>query len=457
MRVLTKSRRLTLICCLALPLQFHCQTATNVRADEPAALKDAPAKEAPTKEAPSQEALAQEIAEALEPIREKHQLPALAGAIVTGRGLLATAAVGKRRANSDVPVTADDLWHMGSCTKALTASMIASLVEEGKLRWDTTVEQSFPDVADRLPAEFRSVTLLHLLSHRSGLSSNLAFGSYSRDEPVEAQRAKLLEHLTRFPLALKPGTRFEYSNTGYIVAAMMAERAAKTSWEDLMRRRIFEPLDMKQATFRGLGDYDNLDRPWPHEADGKPNGKPDIGVKDSAARNAASKTAAASDAGGNPVKNAIDAFRVNTERYFVGVVLGDDGEAPVAGPAGATMRLSMQDWSKFVADQLRGDRGEPALFKAETYQTLHKPPFAGIYALGWGVQQRPWGNGRVLTHSGSNAMNFSVVWIAPKRDFAVQDCTNQGGPSGQAGADGAASQLIRLYEKHYPASAAPTE
>ena len=133
---------MALICCVLLP------PARIGRTDEPA--------------------LSSEIAQILEPIREKHKLPALAGAIVTSRGLLAANAVGKRRANSDVPVTVDDLWHMGSCTKALTASMIATLVEEGKIGWDTTVEQSFPDVADHLPADLRPVTVLQLLSHRSG-------------------------------------------------------------------------------------------------------------------------------------------------------------------------------------------------------------------------------------------------------------------------------------------------
>ncbi len=173
-------------------------------------------------------ALSREIAQALEPIREKHKLPALAGVIVTSRGLLA-AAVGKRRVKTEVPVTVDDLWYMGSCTKALTAAMIATLVEEGKLGWSTTVEQVFPDVADRWPSDLRPVTLLQLLSHRSGLPSNQTWGNFPRDEPIEAQRVEVLRVLTLVPLTSKPGTKFEYSNLGYVVAAMMAERATKTS------------------------------------------------------------------------------------------------------------------------------------------------------------------------------------------------------------------------------------
>ena len=152
------------------------------------------------------------------------------------------------------------------------------------------------------------------------------------------------------------------------------------------------------------------------------------------------------------MQEACNSFGISIQLFLLRVVLGEDGEDPVAGPAGTTMRLSLSDWSKFVADHLRGDRGEPALLKPDTYRFLHKPPLGGHYALGWSVAERPWGNGRVLTHSGCNGTNFSVVWIAPERDFAVLACTNQGSPSAESGVDAAASQLVNLYEKRFPAA-----
>lgn len=379
--------------------------------------------------------LAREIAQALEPIRKKHNLPALAGAIVTSRGLLATAAVGRRRADSDVPVSDDDLWHMGSCTKALTATTIATLVEQGKLSWDITIAQAFPEVAESLPPDLRQATLLQLLSHRAGLVSNLMWSSYPRDQPIEVQRDAALRNLADTKLVAKPGAKFEYSNTGYVLAAMMAERATKTSWEDLMRQRLFQPLAMRQATCRGLGTYDQLDRPWPHEADGRPCGY--VGSWPKAAA-------------GSPLEQAFKSFADGANRYVLTALLGEDGEAPVAGPAGATLRLSLEDWSKFVADQMRGDRGEPALLKPATYQTLHKPHFGGDYALGWGVRPPSAKNGPGLAHSGSNALNFSVVRIFPARGVAVLACTNQAVPTGESGTRNAADELLKLYDKHFP-------
>ena len=149
----------------------------------------------------------------------------------------------------------------------------------------------------------------------------------------------------------------------------------------------------------GLGTPGKLDQPWPHFANGQPapNNGPTV----------------------------------------------DNPE--VMGPAG-TVHCSISDWAKFVADQLRGDRGERALLKPESYRQLHTPAIGGDYASGWLIAERPWGGGTVLNHAGSNTMNYAVVWLAPKRDFAVLVCTNQGGESAAKATDEAAAALIKLHQ-----------
>ena len=118
---------------------------------------------------------------------------------------------------------------------------------------------------------------------------------------------------------------------------------------------------------------------------------------------------------------------------------------PVMGPAGR-IYCSIQDWAKFVQDQLRGARGESALLKPATYQTLHTPPFGGDYALGWITAQRGWGGGKVLNHGGDNTMNCANVWIAPQRDFAIFVCVNQSGDTAFKATDEAVGALIKLHE-----------
>ena len=117
---------------------------------------------------------------------------------------------------------------------------------------------------------------------------------------------------------------------------------------------------------------------------------------------------------------------------------------PVMGPAGR-VHCTLQDWSCFVADQLRGARGAPAMLKASSYSTLHTPPFEGDYALGWIVTERDWAGGVALNHTGSNTMNYANVWVAPNRNFAVLVCINQGGDAAFKASDAAASALINYY------------
>jgi CubicO group peptidase (beta-lactamase class C family) len=336
----------------------------------------------------------------LEPIWQKHRVPALAGAVVTGKGLEAIGAVGVRKAGTDIAVTAEDLWHIGSDTKAMTAALVGRLVEQGKLKWETTIEEVFPDLAVEWPPAFKELTLLHLLSHRAGLPPNLLWAVLPRTGSIREQRLAALKLAGSARLLSEPGTKYLYSNLGYVIAGTLAEAVTDSSWEELMKNMIFEPLGMKNVGFGGVGTPGKIDQPWGHMADGKPvssNG-PDVD---------------------NP---------------------------PVVGPAGR-VHCSLQDWALFIADQLRGARGEKALLRPETYQKLHTPPFGGDYALGWGVAEREWGGGPVLTHSGSNTMNMAVVWLAPKRDFAVLVVTNQGGEGAYKVCNEAASALIKWLQK----------
>jgi CubicO group peptidase (beta-lactamase class C family) len=334
----------------------------------------------------------------LEPIRQKYQLPALAGAIVSDHGMVAFGAVGVRKAGTSIRVTTRDKWHLGSDTKAMTATIVASLVEQGRLTWDTQLEQIFPDLTPAMSPDMRRVTLLHLLSHRAGLPHDIDWQAALRRGTVQERRQAVVRVAGALRPRTKPGTTFEYSNVGYVIAGAMVERITGESWEGVMKRRLFGPLGMATAGFGGLGTPGQIDQPWPHGANGAP-----------------------------------------TERNGPAV-----DNPKVMGPAG-TVHSSLADWAKFVADHLRGERGQGALLHVETYRRLHTPPFGGDYALGWLVAERAWGGGPVLTHAGSNTMNYAVVWIAPKRNFAVLVCTNQNGDVAKRGTDEAAAALIRYH------------
>ena len=337
-----------------------------------------------------------ELAAALQAVRQKYDVPAIAGAIVTSKGLERCAAVGVRKVGTDTAVTTNDLWHLGSDTKAMTATLAGLLVEEGRLKWDTTVAEIFPELAPAFHPELRKVTLLHLLSHRAGLPRDLNWGQFNGGDVRELRVQALREAFAKKP-AFAPGEHFQYSNLGYVIAGAMLEKVTRQLWVDAMGERVFKPLGMTSAGVGGFGTPGQRDQPWGHLRCGKP----------------AQGNGPAMD---NPA---------------------------VIGPAGR-VHCTLQDWAKFIGDLLRGARGERALLKKSTSEFLQTPPFGGDYVLGWGLLQRDWGGGRVLNHCGCNTMFYANVWVAPKKDFAVLICINQGDDIAFKASDAAAFALIQL-------------
>lgn len=339
------------------------------------------------------------VTQALTPIRQKFNVPAMAAAVVTSQGIEALGAVGVRKRGTQIPVELNDLWHLGSDGKAMTSALIARLVERGQLRWTSTLAGVFPDIAPEMNPEFQKVTLLQLLSHRAGLPANLNLAEYAGSNVESLRLQAVHRELAKNPQSL-PGSKFAYSNLGYIIAAAVVERITGKSWESAIGDELFIPLQMKSAGFGGTGTPGHIDQPWPHTADGKPtleNG-PDMD---------------------NP---------------------------PVMGPAGR-VHCSIQDWARFIQDQLRGGRGESALLTPASYDTLQTPPFGGDYALGWIVVQRSWAGGKALNHAGDNTMNFANVWLAPRRNFAILVCVNQSGDTAFKATDEAVGVMIDMVKK----------
>lgn len=349
---------------------------------------------------------ASDLRATLEPLREKHGFPALAAAVILKGKTAAWGVVGVRKIGSDVAAARDDKFHIGSCTKAMTATLIAILVEKGKLRWETTLAEVFPELADEMRRDYRRVTLTHLLGHRAGLAK--------RSWPVgrsfldmhrlagspRAQRYAFTRMRLQEPPEAEPGTKFIYANAGYGIAGAVAERVMDAEWEDLMRQEIFAPLGMTTASFGAMGTADKIDQPWQHKL-------------------------------------------VNGQRRAIGPGPLSDNPA-VIGPGG-TVHCSIADWAKFVAAHLDRGRAPGSSLKPNTFQVLHTPHFGDGYALGWGVTERKWANGKVLTHSGCNTMNYAVVWAAPLRGFAVLVATNQAGGETPKGCDEVAWTLIKKF------------
>jgi CubicO group peptidase (beta-lactamase class C family) len=194
------------------------------------------------------------------------------------------------------------------------------------------------------------------------------------------QRAAYIAMVLSEPPVNQPGSTFLYSNRSYAVAGAIAEKVANDSWEDLMQKRLFQPLGMQTCGFGAAGTPGKIDEPWQHK------------------------------------------LLLTFHRPIEPGPLADN--PAVIGPAG-TVHCSIVDWGKFITAHLRGEKGEKGILKPETFKRLHTPLY-GDYAFGWLVVDRPWAGGPALNHAGSNTQNFAIVWMAPAKDFAVLIMTNQG-------------------------------
>ncbi len=349
---------------------------------------------------------------ALEAIRAQQKVPALGAALFTTDRLERVYVTGRRAADQDVAVELDDAWHLGSCTKSMTATLIALLVERGDLAWETPLSKLLPKMASKMHADYKALTLVELLAHRAGIAA-MTGGDATLDRcaalsgSATEQRREFTRAILSSPPASKP-LRLVYSNAGIMIAGYVAEVATGKSWEELMQTLLFDPLGMASAGFGPPGFPDELAQPRGH------------------------------DEAGQPIEPGPDA-----------------DNPPIVGPAGV-VHASLADWAKYLQLHLRGVNGDVKVGKVTlskaTFARLHTPypkqpgdDEGAEYGYGWSLPKRDWaaGDHTVLTHTGSNSLWFCCCWLDPAGGFGVIATTNGGIARGSEACDGAVGLLLQ--------------
>jgi CubicO group peptidase (beta-lactamase class C family) len=292
----------------------------------------------------------------------------------------------------------------------MTATLLAMLVEDGALSWDTTPLDVFPALADSIHPDYRNVTVEQLLGHRAGLpsftsSEEFAFIQRFSGPPTERRRAFMISVLQQEP-EVDPGSAFLYSNAGYAIAAAMSEKVGDATWEALMCDRLFDALNIAGG-FGFLGASDST-QPSGHLARGDtliPSRK-----------------------------------RASNEPAFI------------IGPAG-DVNMSLPNYGRFLQLHLRGLRGEnTALLSPSAIQNMHASR-GGIqpdsempgYGLGWAISE--YNGAQLSSHAGSIGRFKARATIHASQDLAVAVVANAGGDA----ADRATRELRKTLLKRYGA------
>lgn len=329
---------------------------------------------------PAQAEKDKELAKQLKELLKESELPGVAALLIQNGKITRQACAGVRRAGTKEAITLDDKFHLGSCTKAMTSTLAAILVEQGKLKWTSTIGDF---VKERwLHEDFKDVDLVKLLCHSSGCPAqperalwNDLYMNQHKVKPVK-QREKLAKGILSEEPDYEPGKKYRYSNSGYAIAGLMMERATKTPWEKLITKELFTPLGIKSAGFGAPGTNKRSKHPWGHR-----NGMP-----------------------------------VPPEPY------GDN--PPAIGPAG-TAHMTIEGWAQYALLHLGAHPNAP-LKKAESFKMLHQVHSPERdYALGWGVREDD--DGTILAHNGSNTYWYATISLQPATKTGVLVCVNAGG------------------------------
>jgi CubicO group peptidase (beta-lactamase class C family) len=356
--------------------------------------------------ATSTPAFAEDLGPTLDAAMKDTKIPAMGMLIMRDGKITGQAQRGVRRNDGSDPVRPGDVWHIGSDGKAMTATMVARLVERGLLRWDEPLDEMLPQLAAAGRADYRKVTLIQLLTHQSGLPHDVVDEKqltpfFTDKRPLTAQRLAYLALVLKDPPVNTPGTTFSYSNSGFLLAAAAAERATGKPYETLMRSEVFEPLGLRSPGF----GVTHAGQPIGH-LDGKP---------------------------ATPLDENPDFF----------------------APAG-NIYLTLDDWGRFCLDQMAGSGGHGRLLKTETYRLMQTAHAGGDVGLGWGVAPSFSGRqGPALVHAGSDGTWYAIVVLFPADGSGVLVAANAGQDVAGAAEKVAIKAVLPTLAPAAPAQPAP--
>jgi CubicO group peptidase (beta-lactamase class C family) len=205
---------------------------------------------------PKPEAVDALVADAL----KAFQVPGAAVVVVRGDQTLVLKGYGRRSIDAAAPVTPDTIFPLASCTKQFTTTLLAMLVDDGVIDWDDRVKTLYPSFKLSDPCVNELLTLRDLVSHRTGLNGHDLLW-YRAPWDID----HTLAQVPRLPLDYPFRGGYRYNSITFMAAGRIAEKFGKAKWEELVRKRICEPLDMGHVYFTTAEIPKGADRALGHK------------------------------------------------------------------------------------------------------------------------------------------------------------------------------------------------
>ncbi|RLD76800.1 MAG: hypothetical protein DRJ07_15710 [Bacteroidetes bacterium] len=321
-------------------------------------------------------------------IKDHYKLPSIAIALINKDSITDVVVKGKNKTLDGTDLNLNSKFQIGSCGKAFTSFLVATLIEQGFIKWETKLCDVFKNIT--IHPDLKNVTVKQLLSHTSGIraftSDKEVFDIQSIIPQLEGNTCQKRKLFTKWILEQTPVFKvgeYHYSNAGYIIVAAMLEEMFGMPYESLMRKNVFDTLDLESAEF----------------------GYPFI------------------KEGSQPHRHI---FR---DANGTGVTLKKNERIPdeIFNPAGF-ISLSINDFAKFVLVNKKILIGEETpydstIFK-EIFESVIKIENSNEIALGW---QIIYVNGiKTYGHTGSDKTIRAAMSIDQKTDRAVVFATNIG-------------------------------
>jgi CubicO group peptidase (beta-lactamase class C family) len=337
----------------------------------------------------------------IEPVLREARVPGAAIAVTMNGRTAFARGYGLRDLASALPLSAQTIYPIASTTKAMNATLLGMLVDEGELAWDEPVQSYLPGFRLGDPLVSAQVTLRDLLCMRTGLPRH---DWLWQDNPIS--RSELMKRLRHLELSAGFRQRFQYNNLTVTTAGHVAEVVTGKPWQDLIRERLFEPLGMSNTVCAR-----------PTEA------------------------------------NVTLSYHENRQRELL---LTRRLEGKATAPSGGAVHSTVEDMARWMSFNLkRGEADGRALIWPETLAQIHAPqvccgdeptapsPYA-TYAMGWYVDNFH-GCGR-WSHGGLHHGVNSSVMLFPQQGIGIVAFVNFAASRLAAWLAGAAFELMMGFE-----------